>query len=298
VVHVEGFYMAQHVPGQDRTPRLLVEQNVEFSLWRQRALIAPAAERAALLHEADRTRRAEIRAWARSDVLAAVADEDRQVIESTMPTKPVRLVPDGVDHLAGRGAACDPAVVPDTPHVVFVGNFGYEPNVDAARFLCREVMPRVVMRVPDARLLLVGASPPPAVVELEDCHPSVRITGPVPDVTPFLVRADAVVCPLRIGGGVKVKMLEALSLGKAIVATSVAAQGIPDADHACAIADDPATFADAVVMMLTDADLRRTYEQRATRVATALPTWDAAAADLMTCYARLVRGVTPAELVD
>ena len=298
VVHLEGFYMAQHVPGQDRTPRLLVEQNVEFALWRQRALIASPVERSALLHESDRTRRAEIRAWSRSDVLAAVTDEDRRVMESTMPTKPVRLVPDGVDHLSGRRSRPGLVVVPDAPHVVYVGNFGYTPNVDAARFLCHEVMPRVVTRVPDARLLLVGASPPLAVSELEDCHPSVTVVGPVPDVTPFLDGADAVVCPLRIGGGIKVKMLEALSLGKAIVATSVAAQGIPDAHQACAIADDAATFADAVVMMLTDADLRRAYEARAERAAAAMPTWDAAAADLMACYADLAQRTSPHNLVE
>jgi glycosyltransferase involved in cell wall biosynthesis len=124
------------------------------------------------------------------------------------------VVPDAVDHL---GSAPLDAVAP-RPELVFVANFAYQPNVDAAFWLCREIFPRVREQVPEARALLVGNGPPQELQALACEH--IFVTGRVPSVAPSLDRAAVVVCPLRVGGGIKVKMLEALCRGKAIVASS------------------------------------------------------------------------------
>ena len=149
-------------------------------------------------------------------------------------------------------------------------------------------------RVPATRVLLVGNAPPPEVLAL--CCGAVEATGRVARVEPYLDRAAVVVSPLRIGGGIKVKGLEALRRGKAVVSTAVGVQGLgPDVEDAIAVADDPARFADACVRLLLDRGERRRLERRALAVAGSLPTWDEAAADLLDCYRELA--LTPV-LVD
>ncbi|MDQ4025272.1 MAG: glycosyltransferase family 4 protein [Actinomycetota bacterium] len=288
LVHVEGFYLMQHVPDPCPLPVLLVEQNVEYVLWRQRAATAAGKhERDAAVTEYLRTLEAETAAWAQADLCAALTPDDAAIMRAALPGLDVRLVPDGIDHLPRTAARR----VPQQPHaVVFAANFGYQPNVDAALYLCHEIWPRVERRRPDARLLLVGNAPPPEVVALGRRR-GVVVTGRVPSVDPFLESAALVACPLRIGGGIKVKMLEAMGRGKAIVTTTVGAQGLDAfAGSAFLVEDHPAAFAHAVVALLDDRRLRARLEEGARRAARSLPTWDEAASALGECYRDLVGG--------
>ncbi|HEX2058043.1 MAG TPA: glycosyltransferase [Actinomycetota bacterium] len=292
VVHVEGFYLMQHVPDPCPLPVLLVEQNVEYVLWRQRAeTAARKAERDAAIAEYLRTLEAETAAWGRADLCGALTREDASVMTAALPGLDVRLIPDGVDHLprAAEGAAAG-----DRGHVVaFAANFAYQPNVDAAVYLCNEIWPRVVRRFPHARLLLVGNAPPQEVRRLAR-RPNVVVTGRVQSIDPFLDRASIVVCPLRIGGGIKVKMLEAMSRGKAIVTTSVGAQGLAHlAGRAFLVEDHPGGFAHAVAGLLADEGARRALERGARGAAGELPTWDEAAQVLGRCYRDLGRRPLP-----
>jgi polysaccharide biosynthesis protein PslH len=284
VLHLEGFYMWQHLAlARQRPPTILVEHNVEYELWRQRAAHAGSRETAERMSaRADATRSDEIAAWHGSEVLAAVTDDDRRQIEKEVG-RDVELVPDGVDHIVlGRGQASRNG----RPTIAMVGNFAYEPNVDAALWMCARILPAVLESTPAARLRIVGAAPPPEVERLA-AHPAVEVTGYVPDVKTHLDSADVVVCPLRIGGGVKVKILEALARGKAIVTTEVGAQGLgPDAADAMRIADRPADFATATCELLRDRARRAELERRAFHFVRTLPTWDEAAAELEEVYRR------------
>jgi len=287
VVHVEGFYLAHHVPPDAPVPLLLVEQNVEFSLWGQRVAVAdgPADQRRAF-REFRQTRTSEVDAWRRATLCAAVTEDDRAAMLRVAPELDVRVVPDGCDHLGKPPERrAEPA-----REVLFVGNFAYEPNADAARWFCGEIAPRVLERVPDARILLVGNEPPPDVTGLACEH--VEVTGRVPSVADYLDRATVVAAPLRVGGGIKVKVLEALCRGKAIVSTSVGVQGLPDAPDALVVCDDAESFAAACARVLESPAARRRLERGAARLAAALPTWDEAAASLLECYRDLVATAT------
>lgn len=287
VVHAEGFYMVQHLPAGGDVPVLLVEQNVEYELWRQRAELATSAPRRRDLSRQERTtREAEIEAWGRADLLAVLTADDQEEIGAQLPGADVRLVPDGSDHLEARTATETP-LERAGPLLVFVANFAYEPNVDAADHLCEEILPRVRSRVPDAHLWLVGNAPPAAVSGL--AAERVRVTGRVPDVVPYLDAADVVVCPLRIGGGMKVKALEALQRGSALVSTSIGIQGFPAwARDLLAVADDPATFADLTVKLLRDPNARERAERNSASVLARLPTWDEGAEALGAAYRELI----------
>ena len=120
------------------------------------------------------------------------------------------------------------------PHtLLFVGNYEYAPNQDAARILVERVLPRVRQALPDARLQLVGANPPGWLQALAADH--IEVSGRVPDVAPYLARATVFVCPLRMGAGLKNKVLEALAMGIPVVATPLSVDGIAVRDGESAL---------------------------------------------------------------
>jgi glycosyltransferase involved in cell wall biosynthesis len=290
LVHVESFYLHHLLPEPCPVPVVLTDQNVEFDLWAQRArLTRDPAERRELSAEAARTREAELAAWAAADRCVAVTADDARRMRSVVPDLTVDVVPDGIDRFV---TSAGPPAGP--PSAVFVANFAYQPNVDAALHLLRDVTPRVAAMVPEARWSLVGNQPPDEVLAAAAAQPQVEVTGRVPSVAPYLDRAHVVACPLRVGGGVKVKVLEALSHGKAVVTTSIGAQGLEEASDALVIADDAEAFARATARLLVSPSARRRAERRARVAATRLPTWDAAADALAGIWAEILVAEPPA----
>ncbi len=302
LVHVEGYYLMQHLPDEMPLPVLLAEQNVEYELERQRIAAARSASAGTVAsrprrarRDCLRTRSEELSCWSRASALATVTLEDREMIQASLPAADVRVVPDGADHLPSLEAMArrQPLQRPRAPLVTLVANFAYSPNVDAAIHLCHEILPLVRASVPDLELWLVGNEPPRRVRTL--AHERVRVAGRVDDVVAHLDAADVIVCPLRIGGGIKVKTIEALRRGKAIVSTSIGAQGLPEeAREAVAIADDPPAFADALTRLLIDPRQRAELERRAARAATLLPSWDDATRALASIYTDLLERPAPA----
>jgi polysaccharide biosynthesis protein PslH len=288
LVHVEGFYLMQHVPESAEVPVLLVEQNIEFDLAHQRATVGCDSDtRFDLFSRYVRTRAAEIESWRAATRLATVTPEDRDVIEAELTGARVAVVPDGADHLPGHRDGEHRVERPRAPLIALLANFAYAPNIDAAQHLCRDILPPVRAAVPNVHTWLVGNAPPPEVRDL--AADAVQVTGRVPDVLPYLDAADVMVCPLRIGGGIKVKTIEALARGKAIVSTPIGAQGLnAQARHALLIEEQPHAFAEAVALLVNDPDRRVQLERRAMRAAARLPTWNDAADALADVYDELL----------
>jgi glycosyltransferase involved in cell wall biosynthesis len=198
--------------------------------------------------------------WLLSRVDAAVTftEADETTVAALAGPTPVVRIPFGTDV---PGMALDPAGT--EPAVLFVGGFAHPPNVDAALWLARSIWPKVVARNAGARLWIVGDAPPADVRAL--AGPRVVVTGRVDDVAPYLDRAAVVVAPLRLGGGMRVKVLEALAAGKALVATPLALAGVPLERGAPAVVSaTDAEIANAVALLLED-EPRRTALGRAAR---------------------------------
>lgn len=263
LVHVEGFYLMQHIGSATGLPIVLTSQNVESSLWQQRARLGLGNR-----YQANATTTTERRAWRRATRNVALTREDQDVIAAHCDT-PVDLVPDGADHLpiAARSSSAR------HPTIVTVGNYAYEPSADGVQWFCRDVLPLVRAAVPDVRYYIVGNAPPPEVRALESAD--VVVTGRVHSVLPYLQAAHVVAAPLRIGGGVKVKVLEALRVGRAVATTPVGAQGLDPA--ALMVTHKASSFAAAVIRTLRSPERRAAAETAARRYARTLPTWDAAA---------------------
>jgi glycosyltransferase involved in cell wall biosynthesis len=164
--------------------------------------------------------------------------------------------------------------------VAFVATLGWAPNVDAAVWLGHEIWPKVLARVPEARLLLIGRDPAPAVRALADER--IEVTGTVADVNPFLARARVVVAPLRAGGGTRLKIMEALDVGRPVVATSVGCEGMDDlVGRGVVVADTASALADAIADLLLDPARAAALGRAGHEAVGADHTWDSALAPLL-----------------
>ncbi len=274
LAHVEGFFMMPSLPRRAGLGVLLVEENVEFCLHRAFAEESGLPE--ATWH---RTRHAEIAAWRSAGLVGAVTPEDVRTITEAAPDIRPLYLPNGWDHLASQPAESRGA--PGEATVLFTGNFSWAPTRDAATFLLDDIWPILRQAHRTCRLVLAGASPTPAMTRAARRDPRVHVTGQVPTLRPYLENATVYLCPIRYGGGIKVKIVEALFSGRAIVATPSAVQGLGNRyDDAVLLAETASGLAAATLALLTDSGRRERLAASAATAVPPLPTWDEAAAQL------------------
>jgi glycosyltransferase involved in cell wall biosynthesis len=176
--------------------------------------------------------------------------------------------------------------------VIFVGNYGHEPNVEAALRLARDIFPRVLAQIPDVRLYLVGDQAPRVLKQA--ARSNIVVTGRVADVTYYLDQANVVAVPLRTGGGMRVKVLNALSAGKAMVASPLAVEGLDlvDGQH-FVLAETDEQFSAAILRLMADPAERRAIAGGARAWACAHLGWEAPAQAYSQLYTRLLAGDRP-----
>jgi len=246
-------------PLRSPIPTVLFQHNVESVLWHRLAHCEPSLIRRTVFQlEAIKMSRYERAALTRFDHIVAVSEKDRNEMASMTDVSRISVVPTGVD--------CQqfcPAEQPvSQPLVVFPGGMDWEPNIDGAHYFCSEIWPLVLKSVPEARLRLVGRNPVTSIQRL--ASDSVEVTGTVPSIVKHLHQAAVVVVPLRAGGGTRIKIYEAMACGKAVVSSSLGAEGLettPGED--VILADNPRSFAEAVITLLRDVQVRHRYEQQA-----------------------------------
>jgi glycosyltransferase involved in cell wall biosynthesis len=171
--------------------------------------------------------------------------------------------------------------------VVFFGLLSYVPNIDGVAYFIQEIWPRIAEANPDARFKVIGGNPHPSLLAM--AGPRIAFTGFVPDLRPHLAAASVVVVPLRLGGGTRLKIVEAMAMGKAIVSTTLGAEGIdarPPRD--LLLEDDPAAFAAAVNGLLADPDRATRIGQAARQLAVQRYSWKEAASELESFYRQIL----------
>lgn len=180
------------------------------------------------------------------------SERDREMLNKDLPDVPKYVIPNGVD--VGYFKASD--VTPEPFSLVFTGTMAYQPNSAGMLYFLEEIFPTILWEIPEAKVYVVGKNPPQ---ELKN-HASdkVVVTGMVDDVRPYVDRSSAVIVPLLAGSGTRLKILEAFSMKKPIVTTTIGCEGI-DAVHgeSAMIADEPEAFARNVVELLQNTELQR-----------------------------------------
>lgn len=192
----------------------------------------------------------EFAAWRRADACVVTSTREQTVLGARERSKPTHVAPNGVDvdFFEPSGAA----VAPET--IVYTGLMSYRPNSDAVTFFVHEVLPLIVAERPSVQFTIVGLRAHESVGAL--AGPNVRILSDVPDVRPYVREAAVFAVPLRMGSGTRLKILEGLAMGKAMVSTTLGCEGIDvEAGEHLLVADEPAAFAYAVLQLMNDQEL-------------------------------------------
>lgn len=217
------------------------------------------------------------------DRTVVISEADRAMLLFLQPTLRVDVIPNGIEleRFPARHSGRDEATL------LFVGNYEYAPNQDAARLLVERILPEVRAAAPAAKLQFVGVNPTGWMSALADDH--IEVIGPVPDVAPYLARATVFVCPLRIGAGLKNKVLEALAMGTPVVATPLSVDGIHARNGESAIVAPVERIAAETLRLLNDEALRKRLSIHGRGLIEAQYSWEKTASSYEALYDEIGR---------
>jgi glycosyltransferase involved in cell wall biosynthesis len=243
------------VPWDCPTPKVLFTHNVEATIWRRHYEVAANPLWKALSWvEWRRMEAAERRYLHLADRVLTVSETDRDAFAPFVEPGKLTVIPTGVDVDYFQSIPVD-----ETPNsLVFTGSMDWLPNEDAIFYFVNAILPLIKKQCPDVSLEVVGRSPSRKLQALAETEKSIRLTGWVEDIRPFVARGSVCIVPLRIGGGTRLKIFEAMAMCKAVVSTSVGAEGLPvQSSKNIVLADAPDDFAESVVSLLRDPNQRR-----------------------------------------
>lgn len=247
LVHFDHVHLSQYADLVQSAAMVFDAHNAEYLIAERLATQQPnIVLRKLVEREARRTRAFEGNRVRRMDLVTACSEDDvRLLLDSAGGRGRVECVPNGVD-LDYFG---EDGPVADEGHVVLTGSMDWEPNVDAAVWLCREILPELRKKIPDCKVYVVGRKPFPQVQELASI-PGVVVTGTVPDVRPYVRKARCLVVPMRVGGGTRLKILEAFAGRVPVVSTRVGYEGIQATPgRELLVAETPVEFADQIARL-------------------------------------------------
>jgi len=246
-------------------PRIILRQKVDHAHYREMARARPwGVDKILDFIEAAKLRRYERVKMGLYRAYVACSEQDVALIRQHAPGVPYLVIPNGADLStfvpSGRPKA-------NQPTLLYVGSMYYQPNVDAVLFFFKTMYSGIREALPEVRVQIVGHMPPPEIQQLAHL-PGVEVIGGVPDVRPYYEEATVFIVPLRLGGGTRLKIVEAMAMGLPVVSTSVGAEGLdvhPGED--IVIADDAASFVRSVLQLLTDTGLRERLAEGGRRLA-------------------------------
>ena len=253
---------AVNIPRELKTPVVLFQHNVEAAIWKRHYEVQKnAAKRLFLYRQWRKMQQFERAVCRRVDRVISVSEADSETMEKDYDVAKVYDVPTGVDIDFFRPSTAIP-IQPNS--LVFTGSMDWLPNEDAINYFTQEILPLIRHSIPEVSITVVGRNPSAKLQEIGRRDSSFTVTGRVDDVRPYIERAAAYIVPLRIGGGTRLKIYEAMAMERAVVSTTVGAEGLPlTSGKEILIADTPAAFAESVVSLLANPDTAREYGTRA-----------------------------------
>jgi glycosyltransferase involved in cell wall biosynthesis len=292
VVNLEFTFLGhcdlRQAPPGEKPPVLVVDShNIDYDIARQYATAGGSLARR-LYAEVNwrKLRREELETYRDADGVYLCSVADQQRLLGQVPDIRTVVIPNAANTEFYKSRPADPQ--PDGRSIVFFGLMSYMPNIDGATYFIQEIWPRIAAANPQARCKIIGGSPPPSLLAF--AGPRIEFTGFLPDLRPHLAEAAAIVVPLRIGGGTRLKIVEAMAMSKAIVSTTLGAEGIdavPERD--ILIADEPVAFADAVTRLLTEPGLATRIGHAARELSEARYAWSSAARTLEGFFRKTLR---------
>lgn len=268
VVHADQLNMAQYALQFEGSRKVLDLHNALWMLYRRMAETTPLTDpmKYILLRDWPLLKRYEGEMCRQFDAVTAVTEEDRQLLIEAGARRDIRVIPIAID-------TDEQAIIqrrPSSPHIIHIGTMYWPPNIAALTWFLEEIYPLIKQQVPDIRCTLIGSRPPESLIQRSQTDRTLTVTGYVDDPTPFIEDSSMMIVPLLAGGGMRVKILNAMSQGIPMVSTRIGCEGIlVEHGRDILIADTPEDFAMQCVRLLTDYDLnmrltaagRQTVEQ-------------------------------------
>lgn len=242
------------IPWDSRIPKVIFTHNVEAVIWRRHYEHGTnPLWKAISWWEWRKTEAAERRYLRLADRVLTVSETDRDTFATFLDPQKMTVIPTGVDVDYFQPQPVEE--VPDS--LVFTGSMDWLPNEDGIFYFVEAILPLIRQQHPSVSLEVVGRNPSRKLQALLETEKSVRLTGWVEDIRPFLARGSVCIVPLRIGGGTRLKIFEAMAMGKAVVSTTVGAEGLPvQTGQNVLLADTPQAFAASVISLLRDSNQR------------------------------------------
>jgi sugar transferase (PEP-CTERM/EpsH1 system associated) len=286
VIHLDMLHLCEYMDVCSGIPVVLAQHNVESMILQRRAENEKRwLLRKYLSRQYRKLQTYEAAMCRRVDELLAVSDADAQCLEAMTGRGDISVAPNGVDT-----EFFQPQAVPADDHnLVFVGGFTWFPNLDAIQYFSDEILPLVRQKLPNIRITVIGRQPDTAAVRRVASAPGLTLTGLIDDIRPTVAEAGAYIVPLRIGGGTRLKILDALAMSKAIISTSIGCEGLA-VTHGqdIIVADTPESFANAVIETLSDPARAQRIGAAGRALVVARYGWAAIAGTLIAAYASAV----------
>ncbi|MBN1540587.1 glycosyltransferase [candidate division KSB1 bacterium] len=288
IVHVDMLHLATYRPCFDDLPTVLVHHNIESLLMqRKMRLYTNPLIRFYLYLQYRKLSRFESRVCSAFDLCTAVSDYDREGLQQKSPRASIRVIPNGVDSDYFRSQ--NP---PEAKRLAWVGGMRDYENASAVDYFLRQIWPKIEAAVPETRAVFVGRRPTALLQSLAQKNSRITCTDYVADVRPFMEKAAIFIAPLKSGGGTKVKVLNAMSMARAVVTTSIGAEGIlamPGKE--IVIADHPEDFAEQVIRLLQNPQQAKAIGKAARQRIQETYDWSIVAAEMERLYGALVEKI-------
>ncbi len=281
IIHVDTIDLAQYISPTISIPKVLNHHNIESALLLRRAANAksPLTSLYARM-QAHRLEKYEKKMVQKFDTNLTVSEIDKLGFEQLCPHAKFSIVPNGTDteYFSESDSVQEPIMI-------FAGGLNWYPNKDAMVYFCTKILPLVVKTCPQARLQIIGQDPPREFNGFKEKGLPVDVIGFVPDIRVYYSRAAVQIVPLRVGGGTRLKILDALAMGKAVVSTSIGVEGLDLIDGKdLLIADNEESFAQKVVMLLTNSESRKRLGKTGRATVEKKYGWDVIGPQLLSIY--------------
>lgn len=286
LIHAETFYMMPNIP-KTTIPTILAEQTIEYDAYLQytkNSKIWPA--KPFMYLDVFKIKKWETYYWRTASRLITMSDDDKKAVENDLQGPlPINVVANGVD--TEFFSHTDKSQLPSDPTVLFVGTFKWLPNIDAVEFLVEKIWPKIIEKIPNAKLKIVGFSPSNKIIAYGK-KPSITVDGSVADIRDAYATAHVLLAPIRSGKGTRYKILEAMATSTPIVATNLAVEGIGivQGEHALT-SDDPSTLAELTTSVLEDKALQQKLAHNSLKLVNERFNWQAIGRDLDLVYSEV-----------
>ena len=292
IIHLEGYYMFSNIANNIKIPVLLVEQNIEYFLVKQEMMLLSNIKYCERnKKEYILNKKYERMAWQRCDLCITLTKEDKLVINKYEKDVNCVLITNGIDNFPSKEEKKQDITkkMNKIDYILYVGNFAYYPNVDAAIYLIDHIFPYIKNKYPEMKLYFVGNESDKILSKYK--NDDIFIMGTVDDVSPFYINARLCVFPLRIGGGIKVKVLEALALGRFVVTTPIGAQGIANIENSqLIVGNNTQELIEAVFFVLNMSKEEKLKRKKKTKlILSKFTTWRETAKKFISQYEKLLK---------